>query len=76
MRALRDHINVGMKLHGQSLMSDGAKGLQDVLTEHSAIRDAIAGGRSDEAAALMCAHLGHSRDRLFGGGLIDLRMRK
>lgn len=75
LRALRDHINVGMKLHGQSLMSDGAKGLQDVLAEHSAIRDAIAERRGGDASALMRSHLEHSRDRLFGGGLIDLRMK-
>ena len=75
MRALREHINVGMKLHGQSLMSDGAKGLQDVLDEHHAIRDAIADGNGAQASALMLGHLEHSRDRLFGGGLIDLRMK-
>jgi len=75
MRALRDHINVGMKLHGQSLMSDGAKGLKEVLGEHSAIRDAIAEGKDERAASLMKGHLEHSRDRLFGGGLIDLRMK-
>ena len=73
MRALRDHINTGMRLHGQSLMSDGAKGLQDVLAEHSAIRDAIAAGDAPQATRQMRAHLEHSRDRLFGGGLIDLR---
>lgn len=74
MRALRDHINVGMKLHGQSLMSDGAKGLQEVLDEHNAIRDAIAARDVAQAAVLMRGHLEHSRDRLFGGGLLDLRM--
>ncbi|OCX67280.1 GntR family transcriptional regulator [Thioclava sp. SK-1] len=74
MRALRDHINVGMKMHGQSLMSDGAKGLQDVLDEHSAIYSQIAAGNGAEAATLMRGHLEHSRDRLFGGGFIDLRM--
>ena len=31
MRALREHIYVGMKLHGQSLMTDGAKALQQGL---------------------------------------------
>lgn len=76
LRALRDHINVGMKLHGQSLMNDGAKGLQEVLAEHTAIREAIGGRNARKAADLMRAHLEHSRDRLFGGGLIDLRMRK
>lgn len=75
MRALREHINVGMKLHGQSLMTDGAKGLEDVLHEHSNIRQAIADQQGDTASDLMRAHLEHSRDRLFGGGLIDLQMR-
>ncbi|AUH35292.1 FadR/GntR family transcriptional regulator [Paracoccus tegillarcae] len=75
MRALREHINVGMKMHGQSLMSDGAKGLADVLQEHAAIRQAIADQDGNRAAGLMRAHLEHSRDRLFGGGLIDLRMK-
>lgn len=74
MRALREHINVGMKLHGQSLMSDGAKGLEDVLQEHAGIRDAIADQDGAAAVRLMRAHLEHSRDRLFGGGLIDLSM--
>ena len=31
MRALREHIYVGMKLHGQSLMTDGAKALRERL---------------------------------------------
>jgi GntR family transcriptional regulator, transcriptional repressor for pyruvate dehydrogenase complex len=74
MRALRDHINVGMKLHGQSLMNDGARGLQDVLAEHTAIHAAILDRQGAIASDLMRAHLEHSRDRLFGGGLIDLRM--
>ncbi|AUH65038.1 FadR/GntR family transcriptional regulator [Paracoccus zhejiangensis] len=75
MRALRDHINVGMKMHGQSLMSDGAKGLEDVLAEHTAIREAIQDKRGEDAARLMRGHIEQSRDRLFGGGLIDLQMR-
>lgn len=74
MRALRDHINVGMKLHGQSLLTDGAPALEQVFDEHCAIFGAIEAGRPEEAAAKMRAHLEHSRDRLFGGGLIDLRL--
>ena len=35
MRALREHIYVGMKMHGQSLMTDGAKALREVFGEHS-----------------------------------------
>lgn len=72
MRALREHIYVGMKLHGQSLMSDGATGLRAVFGEHSAIFAAIRDGDGDTAERLMRAHLTHSRDRLFGGALIDL----
>ncbi|SNR56916.1 FCD domain-containing protein [Puniceibacterium sediminis] len=74
LRALREHIYVGMKLHGQSLMSDGAKGLQGLFNEHCAIHAAIAARDPEKSSALMLAHLEHSRDRLFGGGFIDLRM--
>jgi GntR family transcriptional repressor for pyruvate dehydrogenase complex len=73
MRALREHIYVGMKLHGQSLMTDGARGLREVFDEHSAICRAIRDADPDKAEALMRQHLTHSRDRLFGGTLIDLR---
>jgi GntR family transcriptional repressor for pyruvate dehydrogenase complex len=72
MRALREHIYVGMKLHGQSLMTDGAKALRHVFGEHSAIFAAVRGGDGDTAERLMREHLTHSRDRLFGGALIDL----
>jgi GntR family transcriptional regulator, transcriptional repressor for pyruvate dehydrogenase complex len=72
LRALREHIHVGMKLHGQSLMSDGAKGLRGVFEEHSAIFTAIREGDAQAAEKLMRGHLTHSRDRLFGGMLVDL----
>lgn len=72
MRALREHIYVGMKLHGQSLMTDGEKALKQVFGEHSEIFAAIRDGDGETAATLMHAHLVHSRDRLFGGALIDL----
>jgi GntR family transcriptional repressor for pyruvate dehydrogenase complex len=72
MRALREHIYVGMKLHGQSLMTDGATGLKAVFGEHSAIFAAIRDGEGETAERLMRGHLTHSRDRLFGGTLIDL----
>ncbi|KZB61463.1 FadR/GntR family transcriptional regulator [Thalassospira sp. MCCC 1A02491] len=74
MRALREHINVGMKLHGQSLMSDGLKRLEEVFEEHSAIYAAIRDGKPDEARTLMYKHIEHSRDRLFGGSLLSLKM--
>jgi GntR family transcriptional repressor for pyruvate dehydrogenase complex len=72
MRALREHIYVGMKLHGQSLTTSGAKGLKAVFGEHSAIFAAIRDGDEDTAERLMRGHLSNSRDRLFGGALIDL----
>lgn len=72
MRALREHIAVGMKMHGKSLMSDGPKGLQDVFKEHSAIFTAIKAHNVEAARTLMRDHLVHSRDRLFGGALLDL----
>jgi GntR family transcriptional regulator, transcriptional repressor for pyruvate dehydrogenase complex len=75
MRALREHIYVGMKLHGQSLMTDGATALRDVFAEHSAIFDAIRDQDGDAAERLMRSHLTHSRERLFGGALIDLSRR-
>lgn len=73
--ALREHVNVGMKLHGDSLLNDGRKSLEDVLAEHTRIRDAIKAQDAEKARIEMRAHLEHSRDRLFGGGLLDLRMR-
>lgn len=74
MRALRDHIYVGMKLHGQSLMTDGSKALEAVLDEHGAIYNAIRDGDGETAENLMRGHLEHSRSRLFGGGLLNLKM--
>ncbi len=73
-RALRDHVNVGMKLHGESLMNDGRKGLEEVLAEHTAIFEAIRARAPEEARREMLNHLRHSRDRLFGGGVLDLMM--
>jgi GntR family transcriptional regulator, transcriptional repressor for pyruvate dehydrogenase complex len=72
MRALREHIYVGMKLHGQSLMTGGGKDLREVFQEHSAIFNAIREGDPAKAESMMLQHLTHSRDRLFGGTLVDL----
>lgn len=74
LQALREHINVGMKLHGESLMSDGAKALESVLGEHTAIHEAIRDGDADAARNRMRQHILHSRSRLFGGSLLDLKM--
>ncbi|MFV0360722.1 FadR/GntR family transcriptional regulator [Tropicimonas sp.] len=75
LRALREHINVGMTLHGTALISGGHAFLNAVLDEHRAIFDAIAGREPDRARHLMRGHLENSRERLFGGGLLDLRMK-
>ncbi|MGI3165013.1 FadR/GntR family transcriptional regulator [Pseudooceanicola sp. 200-1SW] len=74
LKALRDHIYVGMKMHGDALMSDGAAALEQVLDEHRAIYEAIRDGDSQAARAVMRAHVTHSRERLFGGGMLDLSM--
>jgi GntR family transcriptional regulator, transcriptional repressor for pyruvate dehydrogenase complex len=74
MRALRDHIAVGMKFHGISLQTVRG-GLDHVLDEHAAIYKAIAQGRAEDARAAMAAHVGGSRDRLFEGRLLDLSSR-
>ena len=74
LQALREHIHVGMKLHGESLMSDGAKALEAVLAEHAAIHAAIRDGDAEAARGRMRQHILHSQSRLFGGGLLDLRM--
>lgn len=71
MQALRDHIAVGMKLHGLALMGP-ARGLQGVLDEHQAIFEAIRDGESEVAHDRMQRHLEGSRDRLFEGKLLDL----
>jgi len=46
--------------------------LREVFQEHSAIFAAIRDGQAAQAEALMRNHLIHSRERLFGGTLINL----
>lgn len=74
MRALKDHIAVGMKFHGQSLRSV-RDGLDHVLEEHSAIFEAIRSGSGEAARIAMLGHVTGSRDRLFEGRLLDLSSR-
>ncbi|WP_341213814.1 FadR/GntR family transcriptional regulator [uncultured Limimaricola sp.] len=74
LKALRDHIHVGMKLHGESLMSDGAWALEEVFAEHKAICDAVRDRDPEAAREAMRRHVTHSRDRLFGGGTLDLSL--
>jgi GntR family transcriptional regulator, transcriptional repressor for pyruvate dehydrogenase complex len=74
MRALKDHIAVGMKFHGLSLQSVRG-GLGHVLDEHTEIFDAIRLGRAEVAQQTMLRHVTGSRDRLFEGRLLDLSSR-
>jgi GntR family transcriptional repressor for pyruvate dehydrogenase complex len=74
LRALHEHVTVGMKMHGQSLLRDGADSLRRVLDEHGRIAAAIAQGEAETARHEMAGHIEHSRGRLFGGALIDLSL--
>jgi len=73
MQALKEHIFVGMHMHGLSLVGTKLK-LQNVLDEHGAIHQAIRAGRADEARHLMASHLEGSRNRLFEGKTLDLSL--
>ena len=64
MKALEEHIAVGMRLHGLSLKST-QDGLQHVLVAHTAVYQAIHDRDSERARQLMHAHLAGSRGRLF-----------
>ncbi|MDP3195644.1 FadR/GntR family transcriptional regulator [Tabrizicola sp.] len=75
MRALREHIAVGMKFHGLSLQTVRG-GLDHVLDEHANIFDAISRGEAEKAREAMHIHITGSRDRLFEGRLLDLSSRK
>ena len=72
MLALREHIYVGMHMHGLSLQGAAPK-LQHVLDEHRSIFDAIKNRDLDAAEQRMRQHVEGSRDRLFEGRLLDLR---
>lgn len=66
MEALKDHIAVGMRFHGQSLkVAPG--GLAEVYQEHEAIYTAIRNRDAGRARDVMRRHLIGSRDRLFEG---------
>ena len=71
MRALKDHIAIGMKFHGLSLRTVRG-GLDHVLEEHRAIFAAIQAGQADAAHDAMKRHVQGSRDRLFEGRMLDL----
>jgi GntR family transcriptional repressor for pyruvate dehydrogenase complex len=71
MDALRDHIAVGMKLHGLSLMGPLVM-LEQVYEEHREICEAIASGEAELARERMRDHLEGSRNRLFENKVLDL----
>jgi len=73
LMALRDQIAVGMHLHGMALLSPTGR-LSESTEEHARIFEAIRRGDGEAAAAEMRAHISNSRDRLFGGKLLDLRL--
>jgi GntR family transcriptional regulator, transcriptional repressor for pyruvate dehydrogenase complex len=73
MQALKQHIFVGMHMHGLSLLGAKVK-LQSVLEEHQTIYEAIAARRADDARKAMTVHLEGSRDRLFEGKTLDLSL--
>lgn len=73
MQALKDHIHVGMKLHGLSLLGPGG-GLAGVFDEHAAIFAAIRIRDADGAYAAMRRHIKGSYDRLFEGKALDLAL--
>lgn len=71
MLALKAHIGVGMKFHGQTLMGPG-RHLEHVYEEHAGIWKAIRARDQALARRLMTLHLEGSRDRVFGGRMLDL----
>jgi DNA-binding FadR family transcriptional regulator len=73
MLALKDHIAVGMKFHGVSLLGPDS-GLAKVFDEHEAIFEAIRRRDGDAAKHLMRRHLEASRDRIFEGRTLDLAL--
>lgn len=75
MKALREHIHVGMRLHGRSLMNERSSGLEHVLEEHIGIFDAIRAQDGEAARARMRAHIESSRGRLFEDRLFDLSLK-
>ena len=74
LNALKDHVAVGMKLHGLSLMGP-RPGLEQVFEEHSSIFEAVRDRDAEAARTAMRLHLETSRDRLFEGRLLDLSFR-
>ncbi|WP_029003839.1 FadR/GntR family transcriptional regulator [Azorhizobium doebereinerae] len=73
MQALKEHITVGMKLHGLSLLGPSGD-LAGVLEEHAAIFTAIRDRDAHAARDMMRRHIQGSYDRLFEGKVLDLAL--
>lgn len=73
MQALKDHISVGMRFHGASLLGPKS-GLGGVLAEHEGIFEAIRARDGETARTRMRQHLEGSRDRVFEGRTLDLSL--
>lgn len=71
LKALHDHVAVGMKLHGLAV-SGPQSSLAEVYEEHRAIVAAIRAGEVEAARTAMHDHLSTSRSRLFEGHDFDL----
>jgi GntR family transcriptional repressor for pyruvate dehydrogenase complex len=73
LSALRNHVSVGMKLHGLALMGPNPR-LEDVFREHCAVHAAIRDHDPERAREAMRSHLEGSRNRLFEGRLLNLAL--
>lgn len=73
-RALRDHVDVGTQVYGESRLNSGPESLEDGLAKHADV-EAIGERGAEDARREMRHHLEHSRNRLFGGSVLDLSMR-
>jgi GntR family transcriptional regulator, transcriptional repressor for pyruvate dehydrogenase complex len=73
MLALRDHIHVGMKVHGSALLGP-RRGLEGVFEEHVRIFEAIRDRHAERARETMRRHVEGSRDRVFEGRTLDLSL--
>lgn len=73
MAALKDHIDVGMKLHGASAAA-ARGGLDHVFAEHQDVYEAIGVRAAERARDAMRRHLEGSRDRVFEGRALDLSL--
>jgi DNA-binding FadR family transcriptional regulator len=74
MLALKEHITIGLKMHGATSTLAGPRRLKSVLEELTGIFVAIRDRDRDAAQAQMYQHIAGSRDRLFEGRLLNLAL--